>query len=135
MARVLGANVYKGHQKEIGWFPISALPVAEKDPVFGVLAPKAMVFQWHGDTFDLPKGALALAKSDVYQNQAFKFNRAYALQFHVEITEPMIHEWLTKGQSEIQQAGVHSETIREDTKKFLPPLTLITDKIYTNLFD
>jgi GMP synthase-like glutamine amidotransferase len=52
------------------------------------------VFHWHGDTFDLPSGAIHLASSGLYQNQAFKYeDRFYALQFHVEVTEDLLSTW------------------------------------------
>src|ERR1035441_4698780 len=85
MAAALGARVYPGrHGAEIGW---SALPPAPKPkpPAWfaPLLAPGLSVFHWHGDTFDLPSGALHLAKTEIYANQAFALGDcALALQFH-----------------------------------------------------
>jgi hypothetical protein len=59
----------------------------------------AQVFQWHGDTFDLPKGALLLASSALYPNQAFRYgDRVYALQFHIEVTPEIVRDWLSQEQ-------------------------------------
>ena len=82
IADVLGARVYPGPQKEIGWFPIQR---AEGAPD---LLPEALtVFHWHGDTFDTPDGAIHLAASESCQNQGFVYNgRVVALQFHMETT-------------------------------------------------
>ncbi|MDA8087757.1 MAG: gamma-glutamyl-gamma-aminobutyrate hydrolase family protein [Nitrospiraceae bacterium] len=98
IAHVLGANVYAGGQKEVGWYEVDISPEGMEDGVFKTLsmegAPKAEVFQWHGDTFDLPAGAVRLASSPVYANQAFRWGKSvYALQFHIEVTPPIITEW------------------------------------------
>ncbi|MDA8157254.1 MAG: hypothetical protein M0Z52_12525 [Actinomycetota bacterium] len=99
LAHALGARVYPGGRKEIGWYEVQMTAEGAKDPVFGALKvndkPVAQVFQWHGDTFDLPDGAVRLASSEIYQNQAFRFgNGVYALQFHIEVTPAMIRDWL-----------------------------------------
>jgi GMP synthase - Glutamine amidotransferase domain len=58
------------------------------------ISTRFKVFHWHGDTFDLPSGAIHLASSGLYQNQAFKYeDRVYALQFHVEVTEDLLSTW------------------------------------------
>lgn len=94
IAGALGARVYKGPAPEVGWAPIYPTPEAEADPVFRGLGPAVEAFHWHGDTFDLPAGAIRFASSDRYENQAFRFGeRAYALQFHLEVTGPMIRSW------------------------------------------
>lgn len=82
IADVLGAKVYPGPQKEIGWFPIKRAAGAPD------LIPDTLtVFHWHGDTFDLPEGAVPLASSAACKNQGFIYNgRVVALQFHMETT-------------------------------------------------
>jgi GMP synthase-like glutamine amidotransferase len=84
IASAMGALVYRNRDKEIGWFPVRALPApAESLP----LPKECTVFQWHGETFDLPEGAVHLAQSDGCENQAFQLNRnVVALQFHLEAT-------------------------------------------------
>jgi GMP synthase-like glutamine amidotransferase len=84
IASALGARVYANREKEIGWFPIEA--VKTDAPVFQ-FPPKATVFHWHGETFDLPSGATLLAKSAVCENQAFQVGKnVIGLQFHLETT-------------------------------------------------
>ena len=86
IADALGARVYAGPQKEIGWHQISLTEEAQ-DGVFIGYAPRMMVLHWHGDTFDLPAGATHLARSTAYENQAFLWgDRVLALQFHLEAT-------------------------------------------------
>ncbi len=98
IAHVLGAKVYPGVQKEIGWYEVAITGDGMKDPLIAGLAldgkKSALVFQWHGDTFDLPRGTVRLASSDLYPNQAFRFSdRVYALQFHIEVTPAILGEW------------------------------------------
>lgn len=84
IANALGAKVYPAAEKEIGWFPI----VAEPAMLDGLAFPaKVDVFHWHGETFDLPEGAIHLASSAACRNQAFQVgSRVIGLQFHLETT-------------------------------------------------
>lgn len=104
MAKALGAKVYVGPEKEIGWYPIELTEDGLRDALIQKLAihprvrdlwRKFKVFHWHGETFDLPEGAVRLASSELYPNQAFRYGRsAYAFQFHIEVRKEMIAEWL-----------------------------------------
>jgi GMP synthase-like glutamine amidotransferase len=85
LASAFGARVYPGPVKEIGWAPITITPAGRDDPVLTPLANAPFVFHLHGDTFDLPEGAIHLATSARYARQAFRIGaRAYGLQFHLE---------------------------------------------------
>ena len=87
MADVLGARVYRNPHREIGWLPIDRTPAAKASGLFDGLPERPVVFQWHGDTFDLPAGAVHLASSEGCRTQAFLAGRrALALQFHFEST-------------------------------------------------
>ncbi len=82
IADVLGAKVYPGPQKEIGWFPIRR---AEGAPE--IIPEELTAFHWHGDTFEIPEGATRLASSKASKNQGFVYNNCvFALQFHMETT-------------------------------------------------
>lgn len=88
IADVLGASVYPNPEKEIGWFPVYSTPEAKKLPIAKHLPEGFSVFHWHGDTFDLPKGAKHLMSSHACENQAFMVgNRVLGLQFHLETTQ------------------------------------------------
>ena len=93
LASSLGARVYAGHEPEVGLLPVELTAEGRVDPVFGDLDADLATLQWHGDTFDLPDGATRLASSPVYANQAFRFERAYGLQFHLEVSAEMAREW------------------------------------------
>ncbi|MFT3783081.1 MAG: type 1 glutamine amidotransferase [Nibricoccus sp.] len=83
IASALGARVYRNSQKEIGWFPIESVPTPANTFQFPEKLP---VFHWHGETFDLPLGAVHLASSKACRHQAFQVGRrTLALQFHLEI--------------------------------------------------
>jgi GMP synthase (glutamine-hydrolysing) len=93
LAASLGARVTPGPAPEVGVLPVYRTAAAESDPVFSALPESFPALQWHGDTFELPTGALALARSDAYDNQAFVVGRAYGLQFHIEIGTGLASEW------------------------------------------
>ena len=116
VAHALGARVYAGDQKEIGWYEVAITPEGMKDPLMSSLAldgkSAAQVFQWHGDTFDLPAGAVRLASSALYPNQAFRHSdRVYALQFHIEVTPKIVFDWL-KDEKGIDLNSVNAESNR-----------------------
>lgn len=85
IAGALGARVFPNPVKEIGWFPVRAVPA----PAGSLELPGVcQAFHWHGETFDLPAGAVRLAESDACRNQAFQVGpRVLGLQFHLETTE------------------------------------------------
>jgi GMP synthase-like glutamine amidotransferase len=93
LASSLGARVYAGAEPEVGLLSVSLTGEARADPVFGEAPHELLTLQWHGDTFDLPEGAVRLAGSPAYPNQAFRFERAYGVQFHLEVSAEMAREW------------------------------------------
>ncbi len=93
LAASLGARVYRGPAPEVGLLPVYLTDDALDDPVFSGLPRELTTLQWHSDTFDLPDGAVRLASSPAYSNQAFRYQRAYGVQFHVEVSVEMAREW------------------------------------------
>ncbi len=120
IAKALGAKVYKGPVQEIGWHDIELTGEGLQDPLMAKLAlhrekkeafGRIRVFQWHGETFDIPPGAQRLAGSDLFPNQAFKFGEnTYAFQFHIEVTKDMIEDWLKD--ENLDMTALHAETER-----------------------
>ena len=89
LAAALGAKVTKNSQKEIGWYPVMREPNADGDPLVDPFGQTETVFQWHGDTFNLPKGAVQLASSPLCHQQAFRFSKtAYGLAHLLRFREP-----------------------------------------------
>ncbi|MEJ5173078.1 MAG: type 1 glutamine amidotransferase [Hydrogenothermaceae bacterium] len=117
LAKVLGSRVYKGEKgKEIGFFDVYKV---SDHPYFYEFPKILKVFQWHGDTFDLPAGAERVFTSDRYENQGFVYKRAIGLQFHIEVNQEMIKEWLREYKDEILQENLIPEKIKEDAMKYV----------------
>jgi GMP synthase-like glutamine amidotransferase len=97
IASVLGAKVTRNPCIEIGWYPVEKAAQASQSKLSGFLPDRFPAFHWHGDTFEIPRGAVHLARSQVCENQAFAFgDRVAAFQFHLESTrdsvEQLVHE-------------------------------------------
>ncbi len=120
MAAALGSRVYPGrHGAEIGWSPLEAVPDSNPPAWFApLLAPGLSVFHWHGDTFDLPSGALHLAKTAIYPNQAFAIgDSALALQFHPEVTADGLESWYVGHACELHHARIAPADLRNAARK------------------
>lgn len=121
IAKALSARVYKAPAKEIGWYDLSLTEEGVRDPLFSPFPKTFPVFQWHGDTFDLPNGAKLIATSSPVQNQAFRYGEnAYGLQFHLEVTEEMIREWMKKYEEEFKIGKsplLSKDEILEETRR------------------
>lgn len=101
LAKAAGGKVYKGSRKEIGWYPVEITNDGMND-MFKGLKKNITVFQWHGDTYDLPKTAVALARSELYPVQAFKVGSAVGIQFHLEVSKDMVMDWINQYKSELE---------------------------------
>jgi len=120
IAHALGAKVYAGHSKEIGWSKLT-LPVAENNPLQAL--ENIEVLHWHGDTFDLPEQAELLASSDLYPNQAFRVGQnILALQFHAEVASESLEKWLIGHTCELRKAQINIPTLRADHQSYAPAL-------------
>ncbi|HVO36345.1 MAG TPA: type 1 glutamine amidotransferase [Gemmatimonadales bacterium] len=112
LAAALGARVYPGPEPEIGVFEVKLTQDGADDPLLGPAGPKFSAFHWHGDTFELPPGAVHIASTRAYKHQAFRFgDRAWGLQFHIELDQALAREWaavLPRGASptEPQRAAI-----------------------------
>jgi len=120
MARALGAKVYAGAEKEIGWAPLQLTEAGKQSPLRHLSAEHAHVLHWHGDTFDIPEGATHLAATNVIKNQAFAWKkRGLALQFHPEVSAQGMERWYIGHSVEIQQTdGVSIEQLRAESQKY-----------------
>jgi GMP synthase-like glutamine amidotransferase len=101
IAKTFGAKVYSGPKKEIGFY--NDLKISDDSPFFSGFQNPFTVFHWHGDTFDLPEGAVRLASSEHYDNQAFRYKSAVGLQFHMEVNEDMVNLWLDNTEEKLQK--------------------------------
>ncbi len=102
IAAALAARVYRGDQKEIGWYPVTTTPAAAQSRLTAHWPSEATVLHWHGDTFDLPAGARLLATSPAYPHQAFQVGeRVVGLQFHLEMGPQHVREIVTHSRNEL----------------------------------
>jgi GMP synthase (glutamine-hydrolysing) len=102
LARAAGASVMPTSRPEIGWLDVELTPAGEADSVLGTLPASANVFQWHHYTFDIPEGGTELARSEIC-TQAFGLadRRAWGIQFHAEVTLPMVSAWAEEDPDEL----------------------------------
>jgi len=94
LAAALGAEVRPGPGAEVGVMEVELTEAAADDPVFAGAPPRFSTLQWHGDTYALPAGAVQLARSERYEQQAFALGRAYGVQFHLEVDGARAAEWM-----------------------------------------
>ena len=96
IAEVLGARVTRNREQELGWFPVTLTPQARDIPFWNEWPSECTVFHWHGETFEIPAGAIALLSSQACAHQAFAYGkRVVGLQFHLELSPSSIRKWLS----------------------------------------
>ena len=140
IAKALGARVYKNPEKEIGWYDVSTTEEGKRDPLLGVFGEVEKVFQWHGDTFEIPPGASHLATSPACANQAFRYgDKVYGFQFHLEVDAPMIERWLVTpvNRKEIKELSgkINPDTIRSQTPKNINTLSELSRRTFSGFID
>jgi len=120
MARALGARVYPLPWKELGWGPIRLTAEGRSSCLQHLAQGVTPVLHWHGDTFDLPEGAVRLASTELCENQAFAFGDcALGLQFHPEVTGKGLERWFIGHALEIiVTKGVSVAQLRADTARW-----------------
>lgn len=121
LAAALGAKVSPGPEKEIGWYPVRLAPAAAGDALFGGLPPSFTACHWHGDVFEVPLGATALASSEKTACQAFRYGKiAWGLLFHLEFTAATIEALVREEGDELLSAGVDGAEILRATMSHGP---------------
>jgi GMP synthase (glutamine-hydrolysing) len=132
LAAVLGARVYPGREKEIGWGLLGLTPDGRKSPLAALEENKFRVLHWHGDTFDLPRGATWLAETAITPNQAFSYNngKVLALQFHVEQHTKGMERWFIGHTLELTTSGVDINKLRADTERLGPGMEKASRKVF-----
>jgi len=134
LAKALGAKVRRNHTKEIGNFEIQLTDGGVEDPLFKGFEQMFPALEWHGDTFEIPEGALQLVESKLCANQAFRFKNAYGLQFHLEATPEMLTEWVAVYAGELHEEGINAAVLIEDTKIKADIYRELSNQLFTNLF-
>ena len=133
----LGGNVYPGEEKEIGWYDLNLTNAGEQSALRYLSAEHCSMLHWHGETFDLPDGAVLLASSEKYPNQAFSVGKnTLALQFHPEITQHGMEKWFIGHIGEINQTkGISVQKLREDTRQNANQLEVQAELFFNSWFN
>jgi len=110
IATALGARVYPNAHREIGWFPVELTDQGRASDLSAFLPHRLQVFHWHGDTFDLPAGAIHLVRSEGCRHQTFFYaDRVLGLQFHLESTPVSVADLVANCADEI----VHGKYVQD----------------------
>ena len=136
IAKTLGADVYRSKQKEIGWYDLHTAPEAAQRSILTSLGHTEKVFQWHGDTFDIPAGAIHLAASPLCLNQAFRYGeKVYGLQFHLEVDDAMILRWLKVPENRDEISKLHGDVdpdhIHAETPQYIGRLHELSEQTFS----
>ena len=136
LAAALGARVYPGSAPEVGILDVHLTEDGKKDPVASILPERFPTLQWHGDTFDLPAGAVSLFSSPQYPNQGFRFGAvAYGIQFHLEVDATLADAWSkvpaykTAAESVLGDGGLDQLLggVRDNASTMLPHAHVLID--------
>ena len=135
IAKALGAHVRRNREKEIGWHDVSVTRAAQHDPLLSHFRPTERIFQWHSDTFDIPRGAAHLAVSESCENQAFRYrHNVYGFQFHLEVDEPLIDRWLRvpvhRQELESLNGKIDPDGIRRETASRIDHVKKLSDRTF-----
>jgi GMP synthase (glutamine-hydrolysing) len=140
LAKALGGTVSRNRIREIGWYDVEMTSAGLDDPVLSAFAPRQEVFQWHEDGITLPPDAELLASSAASPVQAFRYgDHAYGLQFHLEVSRPLIERWLTVPAHQEalaeEQGTIDAQRIRERTDSSIEPLEALSRETFSRWID
>jgi GMP synthase-like glutamine amidotransferase len=134
MAKALGAQVGPARTWEIGMTRIQLTELGKEDPVFQALPDTFEVFEWHGEVFTLPPGAVCLAGSAVAPIQAFRYGpKAYGLLFHVEVEPNGIEALCRACAADLVRAGLTAEAVKARAMPALTSLHQVADRLVAQL--
>jgi GMP synthase-like glutamine amidotransferase len=132
IAQALSEDVYIGNGKEIGWYDIEVTKEGKNDTRFSKLInpdkKSLTVFHWHGETFNIPSGAVRLASTELFPNQGFRYgDNVYAFQFHIEVTGEIINQWM-------KDEAVDLNALQEKTNTVFPSYIAKARNFYSSFF-
>jgi GMP synthase (glutamine-hydrolysing) len=137
IAQVLGARVYPGDKREVGWGPVTLTDDGRDDPLFAGGDSTLTVFHLHGDTYELPPDAVNLATSPLYEQQAFRWGEiVYGFQFHLEFTESIIARLAQEPESQryMTQAGTDVKQLLAETPARVRDVTETAQRVFESYF-
>jgi GMP synthase-like glutamine amidotransferase len=137
LAAAAGARVYPNGRREVGWAPVDFIGAGGEAALRGIGA-REVLFHWHGDTFDLPRGAVHLASTEVCRHQAFRLGaRLFGLQFHCELGAATIASWVREDAAYVVEANGPDggRQILADNERYLAAATKVGDRLLGNILD
>jgi len=137
IATVFGAKVAPGERKEVGFMTIDVADTAASDPLLkDFTRPQQLVYQLHQEGFELPKGAVRLASSAAYPNQAYRLGeRCWGMQFHIELDHTMFIEWIKEywGDPATLPADSYARKMVDDASQRLPQIEPLSRTVANNI--
>src|SRR5262249_6877783 len=133
IAQVLGARVYAGERREVGWGPIELTDEGKDDPLFAGLGDSFTVFHLHGDTYELPPDATNLARSPRDAQQASSLgDTVYGFKSPLESTEPIIQRLASEPQSMayITGAGIDPKQLVAESAARVAELSDVATEVF-----
>ena len=131
LAATLGARVAPGPRKEIGWFDVIRSEASANDPLFGRTPPRFRALHWHGDVFELPRGAVSLARSELTEHQAFRWGeRAHGLLFHLEAGHAQVAAMAEEFGEELRDTGVDAAALVAETPAAVRDLASVSSEVF-----
>lgn len=134
IARVLGAEVRKNPEMEIGCYEVRLTPEGQRDPLLRGFPPRFPVFQWHGDTFNVPQGGSLLAEGGTCRNQLFRLGKVVAVQFHLEVTAETAAVWADRYADELQLVDKDASMVVEAWRRHEGQASRLCDLLLENFF-
>ena len=137
IAQALGARVYPGERREVGWGAVTLTEDGQDDPLFVSRGPSLTVFHLHGDTYEIPPDAVNLATSPAYEQQAFRWGEiVYGFQFHLEFTESIIARLAQEADSQryLTEAGVDLKQLVAETPARVRDLSDTAQAVFESFF-
>jgi len=133
MARVLGAEVRRSPAREVGGAEVELTPEGGASPLLRGFPARFPVFEWHGDTFDVPGGARLLAIGAACHNQAFGMGRVLGLQFHLETTSDEAAAWADEYAGELAALGRWKEDVVRECREMEGAMGPLAHRLMDNL--
>lgn len=135
IAHTLGAQIRPAAEKELGWYNLQVTDAAHGDPLMAHWQAEEKIFQWHGQTFDIPTATVPLVTGQPCPNQAFRYgDKVYGFQFHLEITQDLIDRWLHL-KIYLDDLGDRApalvEAIMQDTERYIEGSRRLSEKVFT----
>jgi GMP synthase (glutamine-hydrolysing) len=136
IAHAAGSAVYPGSAKEIGYSPLRLTSEGEVSCLAHLAAANYNVLHWHGDTFDLPVGAVRLGETDITRNQGFSVrHNVLALQFHVEAAPEHMDRWIAEWSRDLAAIGIDANEFRATAVTIGPGVAAAGARVFESWLD